>query len=57
MLGLLLLLAGAQAEAPFGLRVDMHAHPSRFHRANVPRIEDDKVMGGNFVRVWTEVTR
>lgn len=43
MLGLLLLLAGAQAQAPDGLWVDMHAHPSRFHRANVPRIEDEEV--------------
>lgn len=29
-------LAAIHARTPF---VDMHAHPSRFHRANVPRIE------------------
>jgi len=50
------------------LSVDIHAHPSRFHRANVSRIEAlqargyspgeiEKVMGENFVRVWREVTR
>lgn len=26
-----------------GLRVDMHAHPSRFHRSNVPRIEKEEL--------------
>ncbi len=25
------------------LRVDIHAHPSRFHRANVPRISDEEI--------------
>lgn len=30
-----------QRERP--LRVDIHAHPSRFHRANVPRISDEEI--------------
>jgi membrane dipeptidase len=33
-------LAAVHERAPF---VDMHAHPSRFHRANVPRIEADEL--------------
>ena len=72
------------------LGADMHAHPSRFHRADVPRITNEEIaryrrggidvvvcnistdtpykraiatrrsrkfMGGNFFRVWEEVTR
>jgi len=33
-------LAAIHARTPF---VDMHAHPSRFHRANVPRIEAEEL--------------
>ena len=32
-----------QAERERPLRVDIHAHPSRFHRANVPRISDEEI--------------
>ena len=38
------LLAGSafgQDEDP--LRIDLHSHPSRFHRANVPRISDEEI--------------
>ena len=34
-------LAAAQGEDP--LRIDLHSHPSRFHRANVPRISDEEI--------------
>ena len=33
--------AAAQDEDP--LRIDLHSHPSRFHRANVPRISDEEI--------------
>ena len=33
--------AEAQDEDP--LRIDLHSHPSRFHRANVPRISDEEI--------------
>ncbi len=36
------LLFVAQAVAQ-PLRVDLHAHPSRFHRANAPRIADEEI--------------
>lgn len=32
-----------QDERERPLRVDLHAHPSRFHRADVPRISDDEI--------------
>jgi membrane dipeptidase len=35
-------LAGALQSMP-SLRADMHSHPSRFHRANVSRIEPDEI--------------
>lgn len=44
--GLVLLatvLAGAPQSAP-SIRADMHAHPSRFHRANVSRIDSDEIL-------------
>lgn len=37
---------------------DLHAHPSRFHRADIERIEPEevgKIMGGNFFRVCQQV--
>jgi membrane dipeptidase len=34
--------AGAVASGP-GIRADMHSHPSRFHRANVARIEPEEI--------------
>ena len=33
--------AAAQDEG--SLRIDLHSHPSRFHRANVPRISDEEI--------------
>ena len=42
MLGLVLLtLLGAAQEE--NLRADIHAHPSRFHRAAVARIENEEI--------------
>lgn len=35
--------ASAQTGAERPLSVDIHAHPSRFHRANVPRIADEEI--------------
>ncbi len=34
---------GAQPRESTPLAVDIHAHPSRFHRANVPRISDEEI--------------
>ncbi len=41
LLAALLVVAASAAAQP--LRVDLHAHPSRFHRANVPRIADREI--------------
>ena len=37
------LAAAAQPAPDRPLAVDIHAHPSRFHRANVPRIADEEI--------------
>jgi membrane dipeptidase len=46
MLSLLVLLSQS-------LAVDIHAHPSRFHRANVPRIEEEEI--DRYLRAGTDV--